>query len=48
MFLLHIGFVLDVKSFDTHGVNSAGISLRDFLNSIQGKYVTFDFIKYLS
>jgi len=29
------GSVLDAKAFDTHGVGSAGNSLRDFLNNIQ-------------
>ena len=34
--------MLDAKSFDTHGDGSAGDQLRDFLNSIHGKYVTLD------
>ena len=39
--------MLDVKSFDTHKVGSAGNSLRDYLNAIQGKYVNFDFKQLL-
>ena len=39
--------MLDAKSFDTHGDDNAGNGLRDYLNSILGKYVTFDYVWYL-
>ena len=34
------GTVLDSGAFDTHGDNTAGNRLRDYLNSINGKYVS--------
>jgi len=39
--------VLDAKPFDTHGDGSAGDKLKDFLNGIQGKYVTVGCLPYL-
>lgn len=39
--------MLDAKSFDTHGDGSAGNNLRDFLNSIHGKYVTLDCFNFV-
>lgn len=42
--LFYVGSVLDVKSFDTHGDNNAGNGLRDYLNGVRGKYVTFDYL----
>ena len=38
-FSYHSGVTLDSKVFDTHGITSAGNNLRDYLNSIKGKYV---------
>ena len=38
-FSLYSGVILDSKVFDTYGDSSAGNNLRDYLNSIKGKYV---------
>ena len=38
-FSYHLGVILDSKVFDTYGIKSAGNNLRDYLNSIKGKYV---------
>ena len=38
-FSYHSGVILDSKVFDTFGIKSAGNNLRDYLNSIKGKYV---------
>ena len=44
--LFHVGSVLDAKRYDTHGDSNAGIAFRDYLNSLEGKYVTCDYLGY--
>ena len=34
------GVFLEARSFDTYADSSSGYHLRDYLNSLSGKYVT--------
>ena len=45
--LFYAGSVLDAKHFDTHADSNAGNNLGAYLNSVQGKYVTFNYLGYL-